>query len=90
MYIPNSLVPDQGLRRTRRTGKKLIDWLLRAETEAHAREGPRRPRSRCAPASPVPDHVRRPDQIGKDDAALTGTANRQGVRQVGRTTSGPS
>ena len=63
MYIPNSLVLIEGCRHPD-AGKALIDWLLRAEVEA------RLARSATAqipvrPGVEVPEHVLRPDQVGK-------------------------
>lgn len=62
LYIPNTLVLIKGAPNVE-NGKKLIDWLLRPEVEQRL--------ARSASAQipvrrgvPVPDHVRRPDQIG--------------------------
>jgi iron(III) transport system substrate-binding protein len=63
MYIPNSLVLVKGCPHPE-TGKKLIDWLLRPATEARLAQGS----TAQIPVRPdvtVPDHVRRPDQVGK-------------------------
>ena len=63
LYIPNSLVLIKGAPHPDE-GRKLIDWLLRAEVEAElARSSTAQIPVR--PGVAVPDHVRRPDQIGK-------------------------
>jgi len=63
MYIPNSLVLIADAKRPD-AGKQLIDWLLRPEIERKlavsvTAQIPVRPGIR------VPEHVRRPDQVGK-------------------------
>ncbi|MHC4971409.1 MAG: extracellular solute-binding protein [Planctomycetota bacterium] len=63
MYIPNSLVLVKGGPHPE-TGKKLIDWLLRPATEARLAKGSTA-QIPVRPDVPVPDHVRRPDQVGK-------------------------
>jgi len=63
MYIPNSLVLIKGGPNAI-NGKRLIEWLLRPEIEALlARSATAQIPVR--PGVEVPDHVRRPDQIGK-------------------------
>jgi iron(III) transport system substrate-binding protein len=62
MYIPNSLMLIKGCPNPE-SGKKLIDWLLRADIEerlAHSATA----QIPVRPGVKVPDHVRRPDQIG--------------------------
>jgi iron(III) transport system substrate-binding protein len=63
MYIPNSLVLVKDCKHPE-TGKKLIDWLLRPATEARLAKGSTA-QIPVRPDVPVPDHVRRPDQVGK-------------------------
>ncbi len=82
LYIPNSLVLIQGAKH-REAGLKLIDWLLRPETEAMlARSATAQIPVR--PDVPVPDHVRRPDQIGKVMVVDWGRVGREWDRWVGR------
>ncbi len=62
LYIPNSLVLIAGGKHAD-AGKRLIDWLLRPETEeALAKSATAQIPVRLG--VPAPDHVRRPDQIG--------------------------
>jgi iron(III) transport system substrate-binding protein len=63
MYLPNSLVLIKGARNPE-AGKKLIDWLLRAETEKMLAASATA-QIPVRPGVEVPDHVRRPDQVGK-------------------------
>jgi len=63
LYIPNSLVLIKGAKH-REQGLKLIDWLLRPQTEEMLAKSATA-QIPVRPAVPVPDHVRRPDQIGK-------------------------
>jgi ABC-type Fe3+ transport system substrate-binding protein len=63
MYIPNSLVLVKGCKHPE-AGKKLIDWLLRPATEARLAKGSTA-QIPVRPDVPVPEHVRRPDQVGK-------------------------
>ncbi|MHC4550623.1 MAG: extracellular solute-binding protein [Planctomycetota bacterium] len=63
MYIPNSLVLIKGCPHPE-AGKRLIDWLLRPEIEAQLAAG-RTAQIPVRPEVKVPDHVRRPDQVGK-------------------------
>jgi iron(III) transport system substrate-binding protein len=73
LYIPNSLVLVKGCKH-KREALKLIDWLLRPETEAMlARSGTAQIPVR--PGVPVPDHVKRPDQVGQ---AMPADWNRAG------------
>jgi len=63
MYIPNSLVLIKGAPNAG-NGKKLIEWLLRPEIEERLAKA-RSAQIPVRPGVPTPDHVRRPDQIGK-------------------------
>jgi iron(III) transport system substrate-binding protein len=81
LYIPNSLVLIKGARH-REAGLALIDWLLRPEIEEMLAKSataqiPVRPGVR------VPDHVRRPDQIGKVMAVDWGRVGREWDQWVG-------
>jgi len=63
MFIPNSLGLIKGAPHAE-AGKKLIDWLLRAETEAMLAKAATA-QIPVRPGVPVPDNVQRFDQIGK-------------------------
>jgi len=63
MYIPNSLVLVKGCENPE-AGKKLINWLLSAESEARLANATTA-QIPVRPGVEVPDHVRRPDQVGK-------------------------
>jgi iron(III) transport system substrate-binding protein len=63
LYIPNSLVLVKGAKH-REAGLRLIDWLLRPETEEMLAKSATA-QIPVRPGVPVPEHVRRPDQIGK-------------------------
>ena len=63
MYIPNSLVLIKGGPHPE-NGKRLIEWLLRPEIEAELANSATA-QIPVRPGVAVPDHVRRPDQIGK-------------------------
>jgi iron(III) transport system substrate-binding protein len=82
LYIPNSLVLVKGAKR-REAGLKLIDWLLRPETEAMlaASASAQIP---VRPGVPVPENVRRPDQIGKVMAVDWGRVGLEWDKWVGR------
>lgn len=73
LYIPNSLVLIKGAKH-KDAGLALIDWLLRPETEAMLAKSPSA-QIPVRPDVPVPENVRRPDQIGK---AMTVDWNRVG------------
>lgn len=82
LYIPNSLVLIKGARH-KNAALKLIDWLLRPETEemlakSAAAQIPLRP------GVPVPENVRRPDQIGKVMEVDWGRVGREWDKWVGR------
>jgi iron(III) transport system substrate-binding protein len=63
MYLPNSLVLVKGAPHPE-AGKKLIDWLLRPEIE-RALAYSATAQIPVRPGVEVPEHVRRPDQVGK-------------------------
>ena len=63
MFIPNSVMLIKGGPNPE-GGKKFIDWLLKPETEAMLAESDSA-QIPVRPGVPVPDHVKRPDQIGK-------------------------
>jgi len=63
MYIPNSLMLIRG-GPSPANGKKLIDWLLRPEVEEMLAQSATA-QIPVRPGVPVPENVRRPDQIGK-------------------------
>ncbi len=62
LYIPNSLVLIRGAKRAEE-GKRLIDWLLRPEIEERLAKSATA-QIPVRPGVAVPDHVKRPDQIG--------------------------
>lgn len=63
LFIPNSLCLIAGARHPE-AGKKLIDWLLRPEIEARLAKSDTA-QIPVRPGVPVPEHVRRPDQVGR-------------------------
>jgi iron(III) transport system substrate-binding protein len=81
LYIPNSLVLIKGAKH-REAGLKLIDWLLRPETEAMLAASATA-QIPVRPGVTVPGHVRRPDQIGKVMAVDWGRVGREWDRWVG-------
>jgi iron(III) transport system substrate-binding protein len=62
LYIPNTLGLIKGCKNPD-GGKRLIDWLLRPETEALLAQAATA-QIPVRPGVPVPENVRRPDQIG--------------------------
>ncbi|MEE8107348.1 MAG: extracellular solute-binding protein [Planctomycetota bacterium] len=63
MYIPNSIMLIKGAPNPA-GAKRLIDWVLRPETEARLAKSATA-QIPVRPGVAVPDHVRRPDQVGK-------------------------
>lgn len=81
LYIPNSLVLVKGAKH-RDAGLALIDWLLRPEIEEMLAKSATA-QIPVRPGVPVPDHVRRPDQIGKVMAVDWGRVGREWDKWVG-------
>jgi len=81
LYLPNSLVLIRGAKH-KDNALELIDWLLRPETEAMlaASSTAQIP---VRPEVPVPEHVLRPQQVGKAMAPDWNRVGREWERWVG-------
>lgn len=82
LFIPNSLVLIRGAKH-REAGLKLIDWLLRPETEAMLAQSATA-QVPVRPEVPAPEHVLRPQQVGKAMAVDWNRVGREWDRWVGR------
>jgi iron(III) transport system substrate-binding protein len=80
LYIPNSLMLIRGGPHPA-NGRKLIDWLLRPAIEERLARGPTA-QIPLRPGVPVPENVKRPDQVGKAMAVDFRTVGREYDRWV--------
>jgi len=62
LYLPNTVMLVKGGPNPA-AGQRLVDWLLRPETERRLAEGDSA-QIPVRPGVPVPPHVRRPDEVG--------------------------
>jgi len=81
LFIPNSLVLIKGAKH-RAAALKLIDWLLRPETEAMLAQSATA-QIPVRPEVPAPAHVLRPQQIGKPMAPDWNRVGREWEKWVG-------
>ena len=81
LFIPNSLVLIKGAKH-KGAALKLIDWLLRPETEALLAQSSTA-QIPVRPEVPAPEHVLRPEQVGKAMAPDWNRVGREWQKRVG-------